>query len=366
MQFLSSPDIVDVDTLPSAGERGRVVVLTTDSCFYYDDGVEWINLSATRLVVVESGTTLTLTRNHHGKEIHFTNAGTKTVTLDDTATLGTDFVCAVVNLGAGALTIADGGMTANNNPANLPQYKSATIKATGTDTFLVTPFDIGGSGGVDTANSPNANEFARFIDADTIEGRTVAETRSDLGLATSDSPEFAAINVGAATDTTITRTGAGDIAIEGNVVYRAGGTDVPLTDGGTGASTAAGARTNLGVDTLTAVWVIDGGGSAITTGVKGDLQIPYAGTITGWRLLADQSGSIVIDVWKDTYANFPPTVADTIAGTEKPTLSGVNKNEDTTLSTWTTSVTAGDILRFNVDSATTVTRVTLEIFITRT
>jgi hypothetical protein len=37
-------------------------------------------------------------------------------------------------------------------------------------------------GGVDTANSPNANEFARFTDADTIEGRTVAEARSDLGL----------------------------------------------------------------------------------------------------------------------------------------------------------------------------------------
>lgn len=37
-------------------------------------------------------------------------------------------------------------------------------------------------GGVDTANSPNANEFARFTDADTIEGRTAAETRTDLGL----------------------------------------------------------------------------------------------------------------------------------------------------------------------------------------
>lgn len=37
-------------------------------------------------------------------------------------------------------------------------------------------------GGVDTANSPNANEFARFTDADTIEGRTASEARTDLGL----------------------------------------------------------------------------------------------------------------------------------------------------------------------------------------
>lgn len=36
----------------------------------------------------------------------------------------------------------------------------------------------------------------------------------------------------------------------GGYIYRAGGTDVPLTDGGTGASTADGARTNLGLSTV--------------------------------------------------------------------------------------------------------------------
>lgn len=111
---------------------------------------------------------------------------------------------------------------------------------------------------------------------------------------------------------------------------------------------------------------IDGGGSAITTGVKGYLTVPYSGTITQWTLTADASGSIVIDVWKDTYANFPPTVADTIAGSEKPTLSSAQKNQDTSLSTWTTTVTAGDIVGFNVDSATTVTRVNLVIEMTVT
>jgi hypothetical protein len=40
----------------------------------------------------------------------------------------------------------------------------------------------GPGGGVDTANSPNANEFARFTDADTIEGRTAAEAKADLDL----------------------------------------------------------------------------------------------------------------------------------------------------------------------------------------
>lgn len=109
--------------------------------------------------------------------------------------------------------------------------------------------------------------------------------------------------------------------------------------------------------------VMDGGGLPITTGIKADVRIPYSGTVTGWEIVADASGYIVIDVWKDTYANFPPTVADTIAGTEKPTLSSAAKNQDTSLSTWTTSLTAGDWIRFNVDSASTVTRVALAIMV---
>ena len=109
--------------------------------------------------------------------------------------------------------------------------------------------------------------------------------------------------------------------------------------------------------TIAIPFVVDGGGAAITAGQKGHLEIPFACTITGWTILADQSGSIVVDVWKDIYANFPPTVADTIAGSEKPTLSAVQKNQDLTLTTWTTSIAAGDVLAFNVDSAATVTRV---------
>jgi len=110
---------------------------------------------------------------------------------------------------------------------------------------------------------------------------------------------------------------------------------------------------------------IDGGGSTITTGEKGFIPAcPFAGTITAATLIADQSGSIVIDVWKDTYANAPPDDADSITASAPPTLSSAQKSQDTTLTGWTTSVSVGDVFGFNVDSATTVTRVTLVLSVT--
>jgi hypothetical protein len=95
---------------------------------------------------------------------------------------------------------------------------------------------------------------------------------------------------------------------------------------------------------------IGDGVNPITTGEVGSSIIPYNGTILGWYIIGDTTGSIVVDIWKDTFANYPPTVGDTITGTEKPTLASQNKNSDLTLTTWNTSVLAGDVVRFKVDS----------------
>ena len=112
---------------------------------------------------------------------------------------------------------------------------------------------------------------------------------------------------------------------------------------------------------VTINYIIDGGGSAITTGVKGFVEIPYPMTITGWQVFADQSGSVVVDVWKSTYATFPPVVGGSIAGSELPTLSSQQVNQDSSLTTWITSLSAGDVLAYNVNSASTVTRITVSI-----
>lgn len=167
-----------------------------------------------------------------------------------------------------------------------------------------------------------------------------------------------------------TGTGLSANTTNGNITILNTAPDQTVTlSGGTGISTS-GTYPNFNI-TNTIVngsfgITIDGGGSAITTGVKGYITIPYNCTITGWDIFSDVSGSIVVDVWKDTYANFPPTVADTIAGSEKPTLSSAVKNQDNNLTTWTTSVSSGDIIGFNVDSASTLTRVNLIIKVLKT
>lgn len=114
-------------------------------------------------------------------------------------------------------------------------------------------------------------------------------------------------------------------------------------------------------DTVEVVVVFDGGGSVLTTGIKLDVPIEFNAVIQQVSLFADQTGSVVVDIWKDTYANFPPTVADTITAAAKPTLSSASKAQDATLTGWTTTITAGDILRFNIDSVSTITRLTLSI-----
>jgi len=110
--------------------------------------------------------------------------------------------------------------------------------------------------------------------------------------------------------------------------------------------------------------VIDGSGEEITTGVKGFVTVPVTGSIIAWRLLstdaAATAGDIVIDVWKDTFANYPPTNGESITNGNEPELSGANSAEDTNLADWTTqAVTEGDVLGFNVDSVADVTRVSL-------
>jgi hypothetical protein len=110
--------------------------------------------------------------------------------------------------------------------------------------------------------------------------------------------------------------------------------------------------------------VFDGGGLPIVAGKKAFFRVPSTGTIVGAYAMADVSGSIEIAVWKDTFANFPPTVADVISASAPITLSAAQTVEDLTLTGWTKTVTAGDVICLNVNAlATSITWVSAGLII---
>lgn len=126
---------------------------------------------------------------------------------------------------------------------------------------------------------------------------------------------------------------------------------------------------NLGavLDKITTGLLIDGSGSPIIAGVaSGCIAVPFTGTITNVKVFADVATSAVIDLWMDDFAAYPPTVADTITASAKPTLTADLTYTDSTLTGWTTSVTAGDVIKINVDSNDLATWMVVAITFTRT
>lgn len=118
---------------------------------------------------------------------------------------------------------------------------------------------------------------------------------------------------------------------------------------------------------MSIVFQLGDGSTAIVAATEREqwVDVNFSGTIEGYSLLADAAGSIVIDIYKDTYANYPPLVGDSITASAKPTLSSAQKAQDNTLTGWTTAIARGDILKMHVDSAATVKAVALTLYVVK-
>ncbi len=111
--------------------------------------------------------------------------------------------------------------------------------------------------------------------------------------------------------------------------------------------------------------VIDNGASAITPGVKGRIYLPYTTEITDWVVGGTPQGSITIDLWVDSHANFPPINADSITGSTPIVVSDATHARMSTLAGWTTVVPADSWVLFNVDSCVAMSSVTIALKTTR-
>jgi hypothetical protein len=98
--------------------------------------------------------------------------------------------------------------------------------------------------------------------------------------------------------------------------------------------------------------------------------VDVAQTINQVTMLADQTGSIVVDIWKCTYSAFDagsthPVVGDSITASDIPTISSGVKLQDSALTSWNTTIAAGSVLAFNVKSVASCQRVVIDLKTTR-
>lgn len=111
----------------------------------------------------------------------------------------------------------------------------------------------------------------------------------------------------------------------------------------------------------------DGGGAVLTAGTKVRLRIPYAGTIQRVTMLADQSGSAVVDIKKVAYGSYTGAGSGTsIVASAPPTITTAVKSQDATMTGWTLTVAANDVLEFSITSATTIQQLEVSLEIKRT
>lgn len=119
------------------------------------------------------------------------------------------------------------------------------------------------------------------------------------------------------------------------------------------------------------VYEMDGGGLALTTGIKGYITLPFNGTIVSVEILSTSATTATFDIWKTSYTAFDagathPVLADSITDANKPSMVSAVKFLDTTLTGWTTSFSRGDIFAFVITSNSSSQHVTVSLGVSRT
>lgn len=314
--------------------------------------------------------------------------GTNYTTSTGTITIGDPLYPASVTgirkgAGIGSLDTAASASDVNTviNSTVAPVFANITSKPTTIGGYGITDFNSLGDArwqpldsGLTALAAFNTNGLLVQTANNTFAGRSVAGT-SPISVTNGDGvsgdPTIAIANAVAdgSTKGAASFTAADFNASSGNVSLDY--TNGQVSSASVNGFLSSGDWTNFNNARVGAVGItIDGAGAVITTGVKGYLSVPYGCTINSVTMLADQSGSAVVDIWKTTYSSFDagathPVSGDKITASAPPTISSATKSTDATLTGWTTSITAGDVLAFSVTSATTVTRVNLVLKVTK-
>jgi hypothetical protein len=104
----------------------------------------------------------------------------------------------------------------------------------------------------------------------------------------------------------------------------------------------------------------DTSGSALTSGSVVYFTVPFACTIAAWNASVD-AGTVTFDIWKIGTGTAIPTVTNTITASALPAISSGTSIHSTTLTGWTTSVTANDIFGIQLKTVATAKFAQLDI-----
>jgi hypothetical protein len=104
----------------------------------------------------------------------------------------------------------------------------------------------------------------------------------------------------------------------------------------------------------------DTGGSALTSGSVVYFTIPYTCTIAAWNATVD-AGTVTFDIWKIATGTAVPTVTNTITASALPAISTGTALHSTTLTSWTTSVAANDIVGIQLKTVATAKYAELDV-----
>lgn len=139
--------------------------------------------------------------------------------------------------------------------------------------------------------------------------------------------------------------GSGSTTTGHVAVYDANGN---VIDGGA----ASGGTTNQNIRTIGVSF--DGGGGVVAASTRCE-QVNYAGTIQQFTMIGDVSGTATITVKTVAFASYtgPASASDISSGGE--TMTTAISKQDSTLSGWTTSLSANTVVCFALTSPSTVT-----------
>ena len=243
-------------TLQDALENSNVATLDINlisGAVYIGDGGGLSNINASAVAgnlqaVTDNGATTT-------NKITLTNGVTSLETTGNVLITG--------NVTAGNF-LGDGG-TLSNIAANKNFQEVTDLGATSSNKITLTNSgtSLETSGNIELGHASDTTIARSSAGVVTIEGAEIrtgtvpiakggtgvtsaSAAATALGLGTGDSPRFTAIQLGNASDTTLARSSAGVVTIEGQEI-RTG--TVPVSKGGTGVTSASAAATALGVGT---------------------------------------------------------------------------------------------------------------------